>query len=89
MNPHLHQLLTVQGDLLDKFLAQNLGQRYGYLIIAVPDQGPLNVAGATNFRDDPLVDAFLAEFSRRLHDARPHEIVEVNPHATVHELRYG
>jgi hypothetical protein len=89
MNPKLHSLLSIQGELLDNYLEQNMGERYAYVIVAIPAQGPFNLSVLTNFRDRELIEPVLRDFATRLTGSRPEEIIEVNKHPLAHEAAHG
>lgn len=50
-------LLEIQGQLIDAHLVQNMGERYGYVLIVFPVRLPGDVQLVTNV-DHPLVDDF-------------------------------
>lgn len=50
-NEHLAHLLLVQGGLLDAYLEQNLGARFGYCIMVWEQAPPSRVRAVTNMRD--------------------------------------
>ena len=79
MSPQLHRLLSIQSALLDKYLEQNLGERYAYLILVAPGRGEFHVGAISNLADRTLVEPIAMQFAERLSGSRVCEVVEIGP----------
>jgi hypothetical protein len=88
MSPQLHRLLSIQGALLDKFLEQNLGERYAYLILVGPAHGTFDVGALTNLADATLVEPVAVQFAERVGKGRVTQIVQLS-HAQALESDGG
>jgi hypothetical protein len=73
----LAHLLDIQGQLLDKFLEQNLGKRYFYCIVVSPTGEPAHVSAISNVANRDLVTPMLRELARTLTGVEPDEIVDL------------
>jgi hypothetical protein len=72
----LAHLLDIQGQLLDRFLEQNLGGRYFYCIVVSPAGTPAQVSAITNAANRDTIVPMLRELSRTLGGEEPCEIVD-------------
>lgn len=57
----LEHLLEVQGQIIDAYLAQNMGERYAYLLIATPRVEPENILEARTVSHVTNIRPALAE----------------------------
>ena len=66
MTPQLHELLSIQGRILESFLHQNLGERYAYVILVTPQSDAPNVAAISNLVDRGIVEPVAVQLADRL-----------------------
>jgi len=65
------RMLRLQGALLDRWLQQNLGERYVYLIIAAPQEGLAGMHCIHNLRDDVIAENTVHAFEAQLAASAP------------------
>jgi hypothetical protein len=69
---HARAMLRRQGALLDKWLEQNLGTRYAFVILAMPDgDGVQGMHCIHNLRESGIAERLLTDFARQLHVSEP------------------
>lgn len=66
MTPQLHELLSIQGRILDKYLEQNLGERFAYVILVAPQAGAPLVGSISNLADRGIVEPIARHYASLL-----------------------
>jgi len=76
------KMLRIQGALLDKWLEQNLGTRYAFVILAAPGD---DLAGGLhcihNLRCEDIAERLMTDFARQLHAKGPPSITPARAQA--------
>jgi len=72
----LAHLLNIQGQLLDRFLEQNLGGRYFYCIVVSPAEHCAQLSAISNASSRETIVPMLRELTRTLTGKEPLEVFD-------------